>query len=114
MLQAPGERGASWRTGTSVAVHKVADVLGHGDALDIATNLDFGGNRFRNVVRPMLKRVERDNADRIIELASQEIGDYGFEVGPLDLGFAAGGAACAEAVHNEVKCLIGPIGHELQ
>jgi hypothetical protein len=108
--------GPMWRecARNNRAVRKVADVFGHGDSLDIVTGLDFGGNRFRNVVRPMLKCAECDNADWIIELASQEIGDDGFEVRPLDLGFAVDGATCAKAVHNEVNSLIGPIGHELR
>src|SRR5579863_5684618 len=55
-----------------VAVHEVADMLGHGNTVDIASGLDFGGNRFRNVDRPMLKCVEGDNADWVIKLASQE------------------------------------------
>ena len=98
----------------AVAVDEVADMLGHGVTFDITSGLDFGGNRFRNVVRPMLKCVEGDNADWIIKLASQEIADDGFEVRPLELGFAVGGATRAETVHNEVNGLIGPIGHELR
>jgi hypothetical protein len=89
-------------------------MLGHTDTVDIASGLDFGGNRLRNVVRPMLKCVEGDNADGVIELASQKIGDDGFEVCPLELGFAVDGAARAEAVHNEVNGLIGPVGHEFR
>src|SRR5271169_5791766 len=106
--------GVSWRTGPAVAVHEVANMLWHGCAFDIASGLDFGGNRFRNVVRPMLKCVEGDNTDWIIKLASQKISDDGFEVRPLDLGFAVDSATCAKAVHNEVNGLIGPIGHELR
>jgi hypothetical protein len=85
-----------------VAVHEVADMLGHEDPFDIASGLDFGGNRFRNVVRPMLKCVEGDNADWIIKLASQEIGDNGFEVRPLDLGFAVDSATCAKAADSDL------------
>ena len=97
-----------------VAVHEVADMLGHGDTFDVASGLDFDGNRLRYVIRPMLECVEGDNADWIAELASQKIRDDGFEVRPFDLGFAAGAATRADAVHNEVSGLIGPIRHELR
>ena len=97
-----------------VAVVEVADVLGHGDTFDVASGLDFDGNRLRYVIRPMLECVEGDNADWIAELASQKIRDDGFEVRPFDLGFAAGAATRADAVHNEVSGLIGPIRHELR
>lgn len=47
----------------AVAVHEVADMLGHGDTFDVASALDFDGNRLRNVIGPMLKCIEGDNAD---------------------------------------------------
>jgi hypothetical protein len=40
----------------------------------------------------MLKRVESDDADRIVELPRHEIGDDRFEVCLLDVGLAVGGA----------------------
>ena len=46
----------------------------------------------------MLKRVEGDDADRIVELPRHQIGDDGFEVCPLDVGLAVGGAKAAKAV----------------
>ena len=97
-----------------VAVDEVADMLGHGDTFDVASGLDFDGNLLRYVIRPMLKCVEGDNADWIIKLASQEIGDDGFEVRPFDLGFAINAATRADAVHNEISGLIGPVRHELR
>ena len=86
--QVPGELQRELAIRAPVAIHEIADMLGHGDTFDIASGLDFDGNGLRNVVRPMLKCVEGDNPDRIIELAGQEIGDDGFEIRPLDLGFA--------------------------
>jgi hypothetical protein len=38
----------------------------------------------------MLKRVEGDDADRIVELPRYQIGDDSFEVRPLDVGLAVG------------------------
>jgi hypothetical protein len=50
----------------------------------------------------MLKCVEGNNADRVIELPRHEIGDDGFEVCPLDLGFAVNGAQSAKAVDYKI------------
>jgi hypothetical protein len=74
---------------TRAACNEVLDMLGDGGAIDVAAGLNFGGDIFRYVLRPMLQRVEGDNADRVVELPRQEIGDDGFEVGPLNFGFAA-------------------------
>ena len=81
-------------------------MLGDSNAFDIAAGLDFGSDIFRDVLRPMLQCVEGYNADRVIELPRHEIGDDGFEVCPLDLGFAVHGAQPAEAVYYEVDGLI--------
>jgi hypothetical protein len=59
-----------------------------------------------DVLRPMLKRIEGDNAGRIVELAGHQVGDNGFEVGPLDLGLAVNGAQAAKAVDDEIDGLI--------
>jgi hypothetical protein len=50
--------------------------------------LDFEGDIFRDVLRPMLKCVEGNNADRVVKLPRHEIGDDSFEVCPFDFGFA--------------------------
>ena len=77
---------------TGVARDEISDMLGDGNAFDVAAGLNFEGDIFRDVLRPMLKRIEGDNADRIVELAGHQVGDNGFEVGPLDLGLAVNGA----------------------
>src|ERR1700687_1484374 len=59
----------------------------------------------------MLKCVEGNNAHRVIELARHEIGDDGFEVCPLDFGFAVNDAKPAEAVDHEVGGMIRAVGH---
>src|ERR1700730_16952347 len=87
-------------------------MLGDGSTFNVAMGLDFDRDIFRYVVRPMLKRVEGNNADRVVELPRHEIGDDGFEVRPLDLGFAVNGAESAEAVDYEVDGLIRAIGHD--
>src|ERR1700730_11524354 len=60
----------------------------------------------------MLKRIESNNTDRVVELPGHEIGDDGFEISPLGLGFAVNGAQSAEAVDHEVDGLIRAIGHD--
>src|SRR6202022_1798583 len=83
-----------------------------GNPLDIAAGLDFGSDIFRDVLRPMLKRIEGYNADRVIELPRHEIGDDGFEVCPLNFGFAVNSAQSTEAVDHEVDGLISAVGHD--
>src|SRR5882672_4007363 len=51
-----------------VAGNKVFDMLWNGDAFDVATGLNFEGDIFRDVFRPMLQRVECHDANRIVEL----------------------------------------------
>ena len=58
------------------------------------------GDIFCDVLRPMLKRIEGDDADRVVELARHKVGDDGFEVGPLDLSLAVNGAKAAKAVDH--------------
>ena len=67
-------------------------MLGDCNAFDVAAGLNFEGDIFCDVLRPMLKRIEGDNAGRIVELAGHQVEDNGFEVGPLDLGLAVNGA----------------------
>src|ERR1700692_1378720 len=88
--------------GTGVGVNEVPNMLGDCDAFDIAAGLDFGRDIYRDVIRPMLKCIEGYNADRVVELARDEIADDGFEVGPLHFGFAVHGAQPAKAVNDEV------------
>jgi hypothetical protein len=64
-----------------------------------------------NVLRPILKRIEGDNADRVIELPRHQIGDGCFEVRPLDVGHTVCGAKPAKAVDDELDRLIRAVGH---
>jgi len=54
---------------TGVAVNEFLKVIGNGVALDIAAGLNFACDFLRDVPRPVLKGVEGDNANRIVELA---------------------------------------------
>jgi hypothetical protein len=56
-------------SGTGVGVNEVPDMLRDRDAFDIAAGLDFGRDIYRDVIRPMLKCVEGNNADRVVKLA---------------------------------------------
>src|SRR5664279_6346649 len=60
----------------------------------------------------MLRRVEGDDADRIIELPRYQICDDRFEVCPLDVGLAVSGPKAAKAVDHEIDRLIRAIGHD--
>ena len=46
------------------------------------------GDIFCDVLRPMLKRIEGDNADRVVESSRHQIDNDSFEVGPLDFRLA--------------------------
>jgi hypothetical protein len=47
---------------------------------------------------------------KCVELAGHEIGDNGFEVGPLDFGLAVNGAKTGSAVDHEVNGLVRAVG----
>jgi hypothetical protein len=49
----------------------------------------------------MLQRVEGDDADRVVELPRDQIGDDSFEVCPLDFSLAVDAAKAAKAVDDE-------------
>src|SRR6267154_5996242 len=59
----------------------------------------------------MLKRVEGDDADRVIELPGHEIGDDSFEVASLGFGFAASAPQFIKTIDDEIDGLIRPIRH---
>src|SRR5215216_6571861 len=80
-------------------------MLGHGLASNVAPRLYFLSDILGNIVRPMLQRVEGNDANRVIELPGHKIVDDGFEVGALDLGFAVNGAIF-KAVDHEIDRLI--------
>ena len=88
-------------------------MLGHALSFDIAAGPNFAGDNLGDVFRPVLKRVEGNDADRIVELPRREVGDDSFEVCPLDFGFAVDATTqLTEAVDHEVNGLIRPIRHD--
>src|ERR1019366_8446884 len=103
-LQLPGR--------TGVVGNEVLDMFRDAGALNVAAGLDFDGDIFRDVLRPMLKCIEGDNADRVVKLPRHEIGDDSFEVGAFDFGFAVNAAQLTEAVDYEVNGLIRAVGHD--
>jgi hypothetical protein len=60
-----------------VALDEVPDVLGDGIARDVASRSNAFGHLLRHILRPMFERVERDDANRSIELPDEQIGDDG-------------------------------------
>src|ERR1700690_1923851 len=83
---------------TGAAGDEVADMLGDGNAFDIAAGLNFEGDIFCDILRPMLKRIKGHDTQRVVELSRYQIGDDSFEVGPLVFRLAVDGAKSAEAV----------------
>ena len=59
----------------------------------------------------MLKRIEGDNADRVVELTAQKLGNDRFDICALDLGLTVHAARPAEAIDYEVDGLIRAVGH---
>ena len=96
---------------TGMARNEVAQMIRDLCAFDIAAGLDFSRDLVRDIIRPMLKRIEGDNAHRVVELTRQKIGDDGFDISPLDFRFAVNTAEPLKAVDYEVDRLIRPIGH---
>jgi hypothetical protein len=96
---------------TGVAVDKVAERFRNVFALDIATGLDFERDLFGNVPRPVLKGVESNDTDRVVELPRHEIGDDCFGVGPLDFGFTVHAGGPSKTIDYEVDGLIRAVGH---
>jgi hypothetical protein len=66
----------------------------------------FARNVFRNVPCPSLGGVETDHPDRVSELALQQVGDDGFEIGVFDIGFAPGGPEPAKVIQHQICILI--------
>lgn len=54
---------------TGVTGDEVSDMPGDGNAFDIAASFNFEGDIFCGLLRPILKRIERGNADRVVELS---------------------------------------------
>jgi hypothetical protein len=98
--------------GTGVTIDNVAKRFRNVVTIDIAARLDFEGDIFRDVLGPMRKRVQSDDADRVVELPRHQVGDDSFEICPLDFGFAVDAAEPAKTVHDKVDGLIRAIGHD--
>src|SRR5439155_20734559 len=80
-------------------------MLAHGLTSNVAPGLNFLSDVFRNVVRPMLQRVERDYTNRVIKLPGNEVADDVLEICALDLSLAVN-AAAAKTVDHEIDRLI--------
>src|SRR5262245_18235225 len=75
------------------AFDEILQVIGHRHAVAVAAHLDFPGDIRRQILRPVLQRVEGKDADRIFELSGQEVGNDRFEIAPFDLALDAPGRA---------------------
>ena|SRR6516162_4914297 len=75
-----------------VVLDKVQDALGDRLSREVASFLNFFGDLPRNVIGPMLRRVEGHHPKRLVELPGHQIGNYGLKVRTFDIGLAVGGA----------------------
>jgi hypothetical protein len=86
-------------------------VDGHIVAVDVATTADFSRDILRQIVAPVLQRVEGNHLDRVAELSRQKVGYDGLYVGAL--GFP-GDSMLAWTFHDQIDRLIGAIRHTLR
>jgi hypothetical protein len=57
----------------------------------------------RYILRPLLHGVESHDADRVLVLAGEQIGDHGFQIGIFNIGFPIGPAIAAKVVNDKVR-----------
>ena len=93
-----------------ITLHELLKVIGQTFPLDIAAGLNFAGDVRGDVFGPVLKGVEGNHADGIVELPCQQVGDDALEICPLDFAFAADAAEPAEPVDNEIYRLVRAVG----
>jgi hypothetical protein len=74
--------------------------------LQIAPPSYFGSHLGRDIPRPAIGDVERDDADRVGILPVEEVFDDVLYIGSLDVPFAVDQAELAEIVDNEAGVLI--------
>ena len=83
-------------------------------ALGVAASLDFECDVLRNIFRPMLRGVERNDADRVTELAGNQVHYDRFEIRLLDLGFPVDRTQRTKTVDDKVDGLVGAAGHRIR
>jgi hypothetical protein len=74
--------------------------------LQIAASTQFGCNIDRNIPRPAVGDVKRDDADRVGILPVEQVLDDVLNVGSLNVAFAIDQAEPAEIVDNEAGVYI--------
>jgi hypothetical protein len=96
---------------TLVPLDEVLDRRGYIAQLQVAPAAQFVSNVLGNVLRPTLRRVERDYADGMAVLAFQQGGYSSFQVCVLAIGFNVRPTQQAKVVLDNIYRLIGPIRH---
>ena len=86
-----------------VVLDEIPDALGDRLACNVTPSLNLLGDLPRNIIGPVLTRVEGHHANRFIEIPAHEIGDHGLKVRAFDIGLAVGGAQRTEAVQPVSK-----------
>src|SRR5271168_2835829 len=97
---------------TRKALDEVSDMLGNGSTFNVAAGLNLESDVLGNILRPMFKRIEGDDAHWFVELSRHQIGDNRFEVSSLDFGFAVDRSQIAVTVDHEVNSLVCAVGYD--
>jgi len=102
----------STRRSGSVSCEEALQRFRHFAQLQIAPAPQLGRDIGGNVPRPALGAVESEDADRVLVLALEQVGDNGFEIGRLEVGFAPDPAQPAQIVHHQVDIMVIPAGDD--
>src|SRR3954451_4162203 len=96
------------RARSAVALDEVAEIVGQRHAIDVAARPNLTGDIGRDVLHPVLERVEGDDLDGVVEAAGDEFANRGVEIASLDTDFGR----LVEAVDHHEQGLVCAIGHD--
>ncbi|MBW5437905.1 hypothetical protein FXB41_25065 [Bradyrhizobium canariense] len=91
-----------------MALDEVAEIVGQRHAIDVAARPNLAGDVGRDVLHPVLERVEGDDLDGVVEAAGDEFANRGVEIASLDTDFGR----LVEAVDHHEQGLVCAIGHD--
>ena len=89
-----------------VSVDKVLKEERNVALLLIATETKLMRNLGRNILRPALCGIERNDPDRVFVLACEQIGGDRFQIGSLEVGLRPDAARLSEIIRYQVNRMI--------
>ena len=92
-----------------MVLDEIPDAFGDRLACDVTPSLNLMSDLPRNVIGPMLRRIEGHHAKRLVELPGHEIGHYSLKVRAFGIGLAVGGAYRPKAVQHEIHGRISAV-----